>query len=273
MKFRNLLMNVTVGVLMTSCAPTSFFQSYKVNTDDSINKEENLVYSDDNCKISYNLWSDGGNIGFDFYNSSNENIYIDLNETYLIINGYANEYYKQREFTTSSSKTATASSSATVAVTGVDVYNNVQINQVNANNTAAATNGYAVTLKEKAIICVPPMTSKRISEYSINETLIRSCDLYKYPNKNKIKTKSYSKEESPIVFSNRISYKIGEEENKVENKFYVSEITNYPGGEFLESKYKEFCEQKSMNTTWYFKYYDVDRFYIKYNKGMGSWKH
>lgn len=59
----------------------------------------------------------------------------------------------------------------------------------------------------------------------------------------------------------------------VTNEFYVSGITNYPESEFFEYEYEEFCGQKSSYHTEYYRYYDTDKFYIKYSKGTDYWKH
>jgi len=278
MEIRKLIYAFSTVLLLSSCATTSFYQVYNVKPNqETITKTDNLFFEDENCKISYNLWANGGNIGFDIYNKTDEKIYVNLNESNFILNGFAYDYYKNRTFTTSESKSASASKTSTgsVAVTGINVYNNIQTNQVKSSSSAniSSSVGYAVTIKEDSIICVPAKTTKRISEYSINNTLIRNCDLFKYPSRKTIKTKSYSIEQSPIVFSNIITYEIKGERVKVENEFYVSEIVNYPSTEFFEYKYDEYCGQKSMSKTKYYKFYDTDKFYIKYSKGQDYWKH
>lgn len=278
MKTKKTLYVFGIVLLMSSCATTSFYQVYNVKpTNESITNVEELFFEDDNCKISYNLWENGGNIGFNFYNKTDKNVYVRLNESNFILNGFAYDYFKNRTFTTSESKSASAlnTSTGSVAVTGINVYNNIQTNQAKSSSSAniSSSVGFAVSIKEDSIICIPPKTTKRISEYSINNALIRNCDLFKYPRKKEIKTKAYSAEKSPIVFSNRITYEINGSLKLVENEFFVSEITNYPESEFLESKYDEYCGQKTYNQTKYYKFYDIDKFYIKYSKGQDTWKH
>ena len=255
---------------MTSCATTSFYQVYNVKPNqEKITKTDNLFFEDENCKISYDLWANGGNIGFDIYNKTDENVYVNLNESNFILNGFAYDYYKNRTFTTSESKSASAAttSAGSVAVTGINVYNNIQTNQVKSSSSAniSSSVGYAVTIKEDSIIRIPAKTTKRISEYSINSTRITDCDLKKYPSRKTIKTKSYSIEQSPIIFSNIITYESKGERIIVQNEFYVSEIANYPDTEFFEYKYTEYCGKKSMSKTKFYKFYNTDKFYIKYN--------
>lgn len=278
MKTRKLLYAISIVLLMTSCATTSFYQVYNVKPiEESITNTDELFFEDENCKISYNLWENGGTIGFNFQNKTDNNIYVKLNESNFILNGFAYDYFKNRTFTTSESKSASTSNTSTgsVAVTGINLYNNIQTNQVKSSSSAniSSSVGYAVSIKEDSLICIPPNTTKRVSEYSINNALIRNCDLFKYPRRKEIKTKAYTAEKSPIVFSNRITYEINGNSKLVENDFFVSEITNYPESEFFESKYDEYCGQKSSVQTKYYKFYDIDKFYIKYSKGTDYWKH
>ena len=116
---------------------------------------------------------------------------------------------------------------------------------------------------------------KIISEYNINEKLFSDCSLFKYPSRNKIKTKTFLKTESPLVFSNRIAYTLGQTDSliKFENEFYVTEISNLPESEMINIKYDEYCGQESRIPTYYLKNVSPDKFYIKYNKGNDTWKH
>ncbi len=78
-----------MALLMTSCVPPSFYQVYNVKPNqETIKKTDNLCFEDENCKISYNLWANSGNVGFDIYNKTDENIYVNLNESNFILNGF-----------------------------------------------------------------------------------------------------------------------------------------------------------------------------------------
>lgn len=276
----NLISTAIIAVLLTSCATTSFYQVYKaVPTDKSIKIDNYLIYEDDNCKISYDFWGEGGNIGFYIYNKTVENIYLDLEQSFFVLNGIAYDYYKNRVYTHSTSSGATSSKATTASksVTGFNYLDLPQTNRIQASNSIGVmtSSGFSISYNEEKVICIPSKTSKIISEYNINESLFRDCDLFKYPTKKQIKSKMFSKEQSPLVFSNRIAYSIGQTDNliKFENEFYVTEISNYPESEMFESKYDEYCGQKSMTMTKYFKNVSADKFYIKYSKGQDTWKH
>jgi hypothetical protein len=280
MKTKKNLLMALISILLTSCVSTNYYQVYKAKPSDKLLLKENfLVYEDENCKVYYDLWKEGGNIGFQFYNKTDENIYLNLEESFFILNGVSYDYYRNRIFTNSTSTGAivTREATASKSVTGNNYLDLQQTNRISATNTVGLTtsSGSSVSFSEKKIACIPSKTSKIITEYNINISLFRDCDLFKYPTRNQIKSMTFSKEESPIVFSNRIAYKIGQNDNliRLENEFYVSEISNYPESEMVESKYEEYCGQKRLYMSQYFKDASADKFYIKYSQGEDVWKH
>jgi len=276
--FRVLLV-IGVMAMLNSCA-TTFYQVYEVNSNNKINfKKDALIYEDKNCSLTYNFWSNGGDIGFIFHNKTNKNIYINLQKSFFIVNGFANDYYKERIYTNSKSTGISAANDVffSKAMRGFNNSGLVQTNQIAASKStgAIATTGYSVTHNEQKEVCIPANTSKIISEYSIKDNVYRDCDLYRFPNKKQINTVTYSKAESPYVFGNRIIYFIenDEEEVQIDNEFYVSEITNYPEKEITESRPKEFCKEKSTTKYLFFKDVTPYKFYIKYSKDRELWKH
>jgi len=249
MKTKSLFIVVLFAVSLVGCVPTNFYQMYKVAPMGATAlKDNHLVYEDESCKVSYDFWGDGGDIGFRFYNKTAQSIYLNLEQSFYVVNGIAFDYYQNRIYTNST------------AVSAVGL---------------VASSGYSVAINEAKIVCIPSMTSKIITEYTVNKTLYRDCDLLKYPIKREVKTKKFTKTDSPFVFSNRIVYSLSANGNpvKFENEFYVTEITNYPDEEITELKYEEFCNQKSDLQKSFFKSVTPDAFYINYKKGTDYWKH
>ncbi|MFH1119510.1 MAG: hypothetical protein V1775_06770 [Bacteroidota bacterium] len=279
MKTSSRLFFAIVAVFLTSCAPTTFYQVYKAAPFEKLSTNENfMVYENENCKVYYNLWEEGGNIGFRFYNKTEDNIYLYMEESFFILNGMSFNYYKSRVYTNSTSSGVSSSRSATTAkaVTGINYWDLLQTNKIQATSSIgfSTSAGYSISYFEEKIICIPSRTYKIISEYNINESPFRDCDLFKFPTIKQINSKSFTKSESPLVFSNRIAYKVGQSENliKFENEFYVTEIANYPESEILESKYDEFCGERSETIIEYFLNVSPEKFYIKYNRWQSSWK-
>lgn len=280
MNTQKFLFTALISAMLTSCGSASYFQVYKAKPSEALVNENNrLIYEDDNCKVLYDLWDQGGDIGYQFYNKSNENIYLNLEESFFILNGISFNYYQNRVFTNSqnSGTSSTRQASASKSVLGLNYLGLLQANSLESTSNIGMVNsaGKSVSYTEEKIIIVPPHSSKIISEYSINESIFRDCDLLKYPSKKEIRSVSFSRENSPIVFSNRIAYSLGESNTliKFENEFYVTEISNYPESEIVESSYDEYCDQKSAVKTPYIKDVSADKFYIKYTKGQDYWKH
>ena len=280
MKTKNYLIVILLTVFTLSSCRTTFYQVYRATpTDRSMANKDALVYEDENCEVTYNLWSHGGNMGFGFFNKTKENIYLNLDECFFVRNDVANDYYLEREFTQSSNMGSKSSrkKGGSVALTGLNFLGLIQSNQAAAevSESLMTSSGSSVSVKEKKIITIPPGTLKYISEYNINESLYRDCDLLKYPKRKQVRTLHFMKDDSPYVFSNRITYRVGEAAAPVqfENQFYVSEITNYPEKEIVEKEYDEFCGEKSKERYNFFKVKSPDRFYIMYLKNFQDTKH
>jgi hypothetical protein len=280
MKTSQILFYTLIVMMLASCQSTNFYQVYKAASADKLVIKDNLiVYADEHCRVTYNLWGEGGNIGFKFYNKTDKNIYLNMAESFFILNGISYNYYKNRIYTNSTSSGSTLARGASTInyVTGDTYVNLNQTNRTSVPNNVGTitTSAYSVSYNEEKIVCIPSMTSKFLSEYNVNGSLYRDCDLLKYPTKTQIKSKTFSKEQSPLIFSNRVAYSIGDSDDLIrfENEFYVKEISNLPESEVLELKHAEFCGQKSIIPTQYFKNASADMFYMKYSKGTDSWKH
>ncbi len=256
--------------LLISCSP-KYYQVYKTTSTDNVNiKGNSLSYEDSNCIISYNFWNYGGDVGFSFYNKTDKNIYINLEESFYIFNGIANDYYKNRTYSNSksTSNASTRNISFGKSVFGKNYLNVLQSNflSFSNSNTNIVSSGYTEGNNEKSNICIPPKTRKEIVEYKINQNLYSDCDLPNPPNKRGKNSKTFSADESPIKFGNIIAYKIANNDNllKIENNFYVSEISNIPEKEMFEYKNTEDCGKKSALKSKFMKDIAPNKFYITY---------
>ena len=233
MKYFKRILVLFVIVFITSCSPITYYQVYKISTDNKLKSGENfLIYNDENISLFYNFWSEGGTSGFKLYNKSENDIYLIIDETFFILNNHAVDYFK-------------------------------------------GTNDNENFL-QNALICIPSKTYKYFDEFKINEILIRNCELLQFPSvRDDVITSKYSISDSPIRFSNRITYQLGKGGSifKFENSFYVSEITNYPEYKMFKYEYNEFCGEKEAIKTKIYKYASFDKFYIKYVKGYNRLKH
>ena len=66
-------------LLLPACAPKIYYQLHEVALPEKTTLiNGSCVYDDENCQIFYILWAEKGDIGFRFYNKSNENIFLNM---------------------------------------------------------------------------------------------------------------------------------------------------------------------------------------------------
>lgn len=241
------LLFAMIALLLTSCTPMAYHQVYKAKTETGVIKD-NIVFEDENCTVSYNLWSENGDAGFVIYNKTDFDISIDLTKTFFIVNGESKAYYQNRTF----------SKTTTIGVAVNRTYNN------NINSTKGGSSSLTTTYAEMPIIIIPGKTSKRITEYVVFNGLYKECKYVKYPTKKTVTTLNFDKKNSPIVFSNIITYSIKGVEKRIENEFYVCEITNYPSTMMYKTETKNECGEVLLTPQNILIYKGPDVFFNKY---------
>ena len=80
-----------VLLLLTSCIQ-KVYQVFTVTPKDDVVVKNGLVYEDDYCSITYNFWCDKGRMFFQLYNKTNEPMYVDMNNTHLLLNNQTIDY-------------------------------------------------------------------------------------------------------------------------------------------------------------------------------------
>lgn len=267
----------------TSCAvSTSFYQVYKTQPDKNMAVGENSIkYENDDCTVLYDLWEDGGDMGFWIYNKTDKTMYLQMKECFFVQNGRANDFYQNRAFSSTSNVISSHSSSFGTAYSNVNAYsygNSVSAyssgNVFSGTSRTVAQSGSSVTYYEKDIIAIPAKTRKYIDGFKIENSTYRDCDLLRFPTTKEIKTLKFDETNTPLKFGNIIAYTIDEskELKKFENNFYVTEITNYSRNDISETYHKEYCgESFPGNIGRKFKFTECDMFYIEYQKSTNSY--
>lgn len=241
--------------MLTSCAVNEYYQVYKTTSEEAIVTDGNVIFEDSNCKIYYNLWSDGGDPGFSIYNKSDSDITIMLSKSFFVINNVAHEYFQNRIFSMAINASTTINSN----------YYSLNIN--GKSTVGTKTSGLSTTFIEKPELTIPAKTMIRISEFQITNTRIVNCDLSKFPTKKNMKTLYFEKENSPFVFYNLITYYTASDTLRVENAFFVAEITNYPASYMFTTIDTSMCGKPLEKPITVFENPDADKFYLKYSNG------
>lgn len=279
---------------LSSCSK-EFYQVLTAESKSVETQQTGMVYEDENCKITYNLWAPHGNAGFIFYNKTDKNIIVDLKECFFVFNGYANDYYLNRSYVYGKSanigmgKSLGKSASYSETLSGTlygdwfgynasvsgSMSGSIGASQNNTTFVQAGANA-SIEIKEQDLICIPPKTSKLFYEYQILENIYRECGFLLAPKKSGVKHLKYTNANSPIKFGNVISYKIGENGSPVvvNNDFYVADIANITADSFTTNiKIEKDCMGKSYGTSQYktvCKEQAPNKFYIKYVQNAKS---
>lgn len=268
---KQLFVLVLATMALVSCKSVSY-QVYEVKSSDLTLKENSMVFENEDCKISYNLWAKDGSMAFIFENKSGRDIFIDLSQSFFIKNGAAFDYYKDRSFETK------------VYVGVEEGYSVTRTYIANGNYwpsryytpLTASVKGYAsvkagvskaVTEKESEYVCIPAKAFKVIDVYQIHPTFVQVCDKQiDYP-KTSSQVKTYSESNTPLKFTNRLAYSF-EEGNKslkfIENSFWLSSIKNYSKKEAIETNKEKECYSKVSTKRQYFKIGAPNQFYVEY---------
>ncbi len=99
---RNQIVLLTLTSLFAACSTTGYVQVVDVQSTLPV-QQNNYVYDDGLCRITYALWAEGGNAGFMVENLTEEIMYLDLAKSFFVQNGTAHDYYLHRSFNRGSS--------------------------------------------------------------------------------------------------------------------------------------------------------------------------
>ena len=125
--------------------------------------------------------------------------------------------------------------------------------------------------KQLPVIGIAPHAQKKIGNYVIDKTQIVDCDLNIKPQKNEPATMGFTLENSPVVFGNVITYRVGEKgpEQTVQHMFYVNRVTNYLQTDLFRMEMRKNCKNVSANASEYIqiiRFAPATGYYQKYNK-------
>lgn len=255
---KSIVFSAVIVLLLTSCAPLYYYQLYEAQPLGNNNDENHIIFEDDNCMVSYDLWSSGGNTGFTIYNKSDVYITLDLSKSFFVMNGEVYDYYLDRTYTVTSS--AGVNSAAAISAPYYWSTGTVAVG-------SSLSSGSSSSIAEKARRILPPKTYITISQFRILNVPYTDCDFINFPTHKKISTVAFEQSESPYEFYNLISYQIEDTISvEMKNVFYIDKISNYPEQSFLGYKEKNNCDETYLIPQAYFPFQEPGSFYLKYRR-------
>lgn len=251
---------------LTSCN-NLFYQTYSV--DSNLNQKDNsLVFENEDCKVMYNLWSENGSLGFVFINKTDKDIFINMGQTFYIKNGEANDYFSNRTYET---RTKSSTSYETSMTQNYTTPSDLWASRYNMPNVFSSFTKIInnVSTQEAEYLCIPPKTYRVIDGFKIGMDIFYTCNIGKdFPHGNAI-VATYDESSSPLKFENRICYSFSKDNNNIKyinNKFWLSNIQNYTEKAAIESvNEKKNCYSINKTIHKQFKIGGPNKFYNTYS--------
>ena len=252
MKNNKLILQICLALVCFFCVSCSqtYYQVYTMKSDNLKMENNSLLFENADCKVSYNFWSEGGWVTFAFENKTNEDIFINMNESFLIVNGYAHNYFEDKTYTFGQVSTTTKGygERLDISISGTTGFWSDKLYTASAGATAniisKSTSINYVTKKEEVVVCVPAKAYKTFMKFCLSPQHFQICEEKSdYPSK-RVSIRTFEKNNSPILMKNRLTYgfKIDKMDKHVDNFFWLSEIENLPRKEALEETKEKDCK-------------------------------
>ena len=270
-------MMVLSALLLTSCSLKTYYQVYELRSDDVRKTTSNLQYENDDCMITYNMWSKGGNASFLITNKTDRNLFVVMPKSFFILNGVANDYYSESVYG-SSVTAASGASVSTSATVGAYLTDSRYWYPITISRGYSESSGVAVTksveTKETALVCVPPRAAKFIRGFNIYDDVYKKCGDAKH---NYPKTTSdiirYNENNTPISFRNRIAYAFDEQLTDIkyiDHHFWMASVQNFSEKAALNKERVEDCETSATSKQAFFNMSGPDKFYNDYDQNRNA---
>ena len=284
---KRLIFSLTTAALLCSACSPLLYQQIATLSSDNVSLKDNgsYAYEDGVMTIEYDFWAESGKFNFIISNNSDDDIYLNLAESYFVNNGFAQDYYQARTYVYTSRSVASSGSTASAAVAGnasvsagvagQGLYGGVvgvaasvgAMKGYGASKTysVASEKGTSVEFTEKAIVCIPAHSYKVFEEFCVSSSVFRECGFVRDPSKKEESVREYDGYSSPRVIENRLVFNIGELTIPVTNIFYVSQYQNISEDDATEWIKVDRCDGYKRDVKVH-KLSANNKFYISYSK-------
>lgn len=260
-------------LFLFSCTERNYYQVYDIQSSDVSMKDGVFAFDNADCRITYNMWSEGGNVSFMVQNKTDNNLYIVMPKSFFILNGVANDYYSETTYSRAVTNSAQLSAARQVSVGGF-ISNGLAWYPAHIGRVYGASIGSSltesITTRESPMTCVPPKSSKLIFGFNISDHIYKDCDNYKFNYPSRVSPLiSYSENDTPIKFRNRIAYSFDEESKDIkyiDHSFRMTNLQNYSQKAALDKLKYEECETNRNMSVKSFTMSSPNKFYNIYNK-------
>lgn len=264
--FKRFFLLLTVMV-MTSCGMSVvYYQIATISSPQmSVSDDGRFCYNENDLTIDYDFWSDHGKVGFIITNNTDEDIFIDLSRSFLIVNGMTFDYYRNLTYKSGTSGIVNNSSSEK----GITADNwKSMTNELAKDTTSPDLCNYNLETTEKRGVWVPAHASRYFCKFSLFKDTYRKCGLPLNPSRKENASIDFTEKNTPYAFENRLMIMVNGQEQRLVNYFYINNITNIQESEAIEQGYMRDCSGYLTGEKFKrCKYQASNRFYIDYEYG------
>lgn len=210
-----------------------------------------IVFENEEVRVVYNLWANGGTMSFMIANKTDAPLYIDWGKSHLIHNGLSYDYWEDVEQTTSFYASGSSwygvGSSRTTSSPGRSSMSSVAASSA-VKNTVSSSHKH----KPKRVVEIPPNSALSVSKFELISEPYYNCDFnWATVNQSKEPRLNFDISTTPLAIRNYITYSAtdGFEDTKViDNGFYVNAIEF-----FSERRFKGPLNSISTCSVWGYK--------------------
>lgn len=265
---KKLLLAFAATALFAACSPI-YYQIYQTKpiTEGAAIDKEAIVFANKDCRVTYNFYSNGGDAGFLLTNLTDSIMYVHMDESFFVLNGVTNDYYRQSFDIQGQSRTI--GSSLNISLNNGVESKKKKNREAKVSSESATTSSHAhySGTFERAVLTIPPHASRQLGNYNINAYVLELCGAKSNPKGRKNSGRTYTENDTPLTFSNTISYNIGTKGNRtlINTQFYVSEILNMTRKAMMtETRLTDPCGKVKKGKVETMSMDSPDRFYLLY---------
>lgn len=284
-------MAMSIGIMLTLSSCSSWYQIVTLASRDIEMKDTGaFVAHTGMLSISYDFWSENGNVSFYVTNHSDSDIYLDLSRSYYIWNGKVFDYFLNRTYVTTGgvssanrqSKSITSASGRTTQPTtysgavAPETYasgkGSYMSATVNTDNMQHVTYSNSIEYKEAKIVAIPARSFRSFGEYNVAiGGEYKQCGFVRNPRGKEVSMLNFEEDNSPVVVENRLMFVIDGVDVPISNVFYVSELRNMNSTDVLKYVDLKYCSGRSKRGIMQRNIFSAaNRFYIKYTVSDGE---
>jgi hypothetical protein len=226
-------------VILGACSK-NYVQLYKTKSMNIANNDRSFKFQNDSIEINYSFWADKGIMSFSVTNKLSIPIYIDWKKSNFISNNDKFNYWDDEERSKGINVRKQFNSgylySGPLLIPYLSIYENVSSGIIYSSSN---------TVKPERLTFLPPKSIIYKSPYHL--TTINYPDKINFETKKEkrldksrksttVYLKSFTKENSPLIFRNFLTFSFSEDfknEFYIDNEFFVGEI------EFIDTRHFE----------------------------------